>query len=93
LPARLVPAGRALGLGLGALAAEVGLSWLRRRIKTEGRFSTPAAREGVAAMPEHLFGQSLEELLIQEWGDHRSRVVAWRVIRSIVITESTDRRR
>jgi hypothetical protein len=92
LPAKLVPAGRALALGLGALAAEVGLSWLRRRIKTEGRFSTPAAREGVAALPEHLFGQSLE-LLIQEWGDHRSRVVAWRVIRLIVITESTDRRR
>jgi hypothetical protein len=38
-------------------------------------------------------GQRLEEVLIQEFeGAHRSRVLAWRAVRSIIITEPIDRR-
>jgi hypothetical protein len=94
LPLKLSPAGKALAVGLTVLATKVGLSWLRRRIKTEGWSSAPSRAAGVAAMPERLFAQNLEELLIQEWEeDHRSRVFAWRAIRSIIMTQPTDTRR
>ncbi len=94
LPLQLSPASKALAVGLTVLAAKVGLSWLQRRIKTEGWSSTPAAREVVTAVPERLFAQNLEELITQEWEeDYRSRVYAWRAIRSFIITEPTDRRR
>jgi hypothetical protein len=71
-----------------------GLSWLGRRTTAEHRSSTLTTRELDAAVPKHLLGQSLEEVLIQEFeGEHRGRVLAWRAVRSIIITEAIDRRR
>jgi hypothetical protein len=94
LPSKLSPAGKALAVGLAVLATKVGLSWLRRRTKTERWSSAPSRAAGVAAMPERLFARNLEELLIQEWEEgHRSSVVAWQAIQSIIITQPTDRRR
>ncbi len=94
LPAKLGPAGKkALAVGLGTLAAQVGLSWLRHRGKAEDRTSTPSTREPDTAASERLLGQSLEEVLIQELKrDHRSRIIAWRASRSFVVREPTDRR-
>ena len=43
-PSKLGPAGKALAVGVAALAAEAGLSWLQRRIGTEERSSLPAVR-------------------------------------------------
>ncbi len=93
LPAKLGPAGKALAVGLVTLAAEVGLYWLRHRTKAEDRPLTLTNREPDTTVSERLLGQSLEELLIQKLeGEYRSRVFAWRAIRSFVITEPTDRR-
>jgi hypothetical protein len=92
LQARLGPAGKAVAVGLAMLGAEVGLSWLRHRTKAEDRTSTLTSREP-EAVSERLLGQSLEEVLIQQWEEnHRSRTLGWRAIRSILITESTGRR-
>jgi hypothetical protein len=93
LPARLGPAGKAVAMGLAMLGAEVGLSWLRHRTRADVRPSTSTTREPDTAVSEHLLDERLEEIFIQHWeGDHRSRNFAWRAIRSIVITASTDRR-
>jgi Stage II sporulation protein E (SpoIIE) len=87
-PAKLDPAGKALAVGVTALVAEAGLSWLRRRIGTEERSSVLSARELDAAVPKRLLCQSLEEVLIQELvGEHRSRVLAWRAVRSIIYSD------
>jgi hypothetical protein len=95
LPARLGHISKAVAVGLAMLGAEVGLSWLRHRIRAEeDRPSTLSAREPNTVVSEGLLTQSLEEVFIQHWeGDHRSRIFAWRAIRSIVTTESTDGRR
>jgi hypothetical protein len=88
LPAKLGPAGKVLAVGLAALAAETGVAWLRRRIKTQDRPLTLTTREPDTAVSERLLGQSLEEVLIQELeGGHRSQVFTGRVIRSFVITQ------
>jgi hypothetical protein len=51
------------------------------------------ARDPDTAVPGGLLGQGLEEGLIQKLeGAYRGRVLAWRAVRSIVITEPTDRR-
>ncbi len=93
LPERLGPAGKAVAVGLAMLAAEVGLSWLRHRTKAQDQPLTLTTREPDTAVYERLLRQSLEEVLIQEWeGEYRSRVFAWQAIRSIVISESTNRR-
>jgi Double zinc ribbon len=92
LPAKLGPASRVVAVGLVTLAAEVGLSWLRHRTKAEERPLTLTARQVDAAASGHLLGESLEEVLIQELeGGHRSRVFVRRAIRSLVITQPTDR--
>ena len=93
LPVKPGPVGKALAVGLATLAAEVGLSWLRHRTTAEDRASKLTTRELDTAVSERLLGQSLEEVLIQELvGEHRGRTFAWRAVRSIVITEPTDRR-
>jgi len=93
LPEKLGPAGKALAVGLATLAAEVGLYWLRHSTKAEVRPSTLTNREPYTVVSEHLLGQSLEEILIEELeGEYRSWHFAWREIRSIVITEPPDRR-
>jgi len=93
LPEKLGPAGKALAVGLATLTAEIGLYWLRHRTKAEGRPSTLTNQEPETAVYERLLAQSLEEFLIQKLdGENRSWLFAWRAIRSIVITEPTDKR-
>jgi hypothetical protein len=92
-PAKLDLAGKALAVGVAVLVAEVGLSWLQRRIGTEDRSSLPAVRDAGSASRGYLVGQSLEEVLLGTWEDSRSRIVARREIRSFVTTGPTDRRR
>jgi hypothetical protein len=94
LPVKPGPVGKALAVGLVTLAVRAGLSWLGRRTTAEHGTSTLTTRELDAAVPKHFLGQSLEEVLIQELeGEHRGRVLAWRAVRSIIITEPIDRRR
>jgi Double zinc ribbon len=93
LPVKPGPVGKALAVGLVTLAVRAGLSWLGRRTTAEHRASTLTTRELDAAVPKRLLGQSLEEVLIQELeGEHRGRVLAWRAVRSIIITDPSDRR-
>jgi hypothetical protein len=93
LPEKLGPAGKAIAVGLATLAAEVGLYWLRHRTKAEERPSTLTNREPDTAVSERLLGLSLEGVLFEELeGEYRSRVFAWRAIRSIAITEPADKR-
>ena len=93
LPEKLGPAGKALAVGLATLAAEVGLHWLCHRTRSEERPSTLTNREPYTVVSEHLLGQSLEEVLIEELeGEYRSWHFAWRAIRSIVISEPPNRR-
>jgi hypothetical protein len=87
LPATLVPAGKVVAVGLVALAAEVGLSWLRHRTKAEERPSTLTALQADAAVSGHLLQESLEEVLVQGFeGGNRSRVFVRQAIRSLAIT-------
>jgi hypothetical protein len=93
LPAKLGPAGNAVAVGLVTLALRGGLAWLRHRIAAEDQPSTLPPREPDTVVSERLLGQSSEEILIEALKrDNRSRTFAWRVIRSIVITEPIDRR-
>jgi hypothetical protein len=92
-PAKLGPAGKALAVGAAALAAEAGLSWLRRRIGAEERSSLPADRDAGSASRGYLVSQSLEEVLVQTWVVPHSRVLARREVRSFVSTGPTGRRR
>ena len=92
-PAKLSPAGKALAVGVAALATEVGLSWLRRRIGAEDRSSVPAVRGLGSASRGYLLSQSLEEVLVQTWEDSQSRAFARREVRSFVATGPTSRRR
>jgi hypothetical protein len=92
LPAKLGPSGKAFAMALVTLAAQVGLSKLLRRSKAEERTSTLVTRERGTAVSEALLAQSLEEVFIQELeGGYRSRVFAWRTVRSFVISEPTDK--
>jgi hypothetical protein len=92
LPAKLGPAGKAFAVALVTLAAQVGLSKLLHKSKAQQRTSTLATREPDTAVSEALLAQSLEEVLIQEsYGGYRSRVSAWRVVRSFIIAHPTDK--
>ena len=91
-PAKLSPTGKALAVGVAALATEAGLSWLRRRIGAEDRSSVPAVRGLGSASRGYLVGQSLEEILLQTWEDPHGRVLARREIRSFFTTGPTGRR-
>ena len=92
-PAKLGPVSKALAVGVAALAAEAGLSWLKRRIGTEERSSLPAVRDADSASGGYLLGQSLEEVFVQEWGNSHGLVVARREVRSFLTTEPIGRRR
>ena len=93
LPVKPGPVSKALAVGLVTLAARAGLSWLRYRTTAENRSSALSARESDIDVSERLFGQRLDEVLIRELeGEHPGRVLAWRAVGSIVITEPTDRR-
>jgi hypothetical protein len=90
--------GKALAVGVAALAAEASLSWLQNKIGAEDRSSRPAVR-GVGSAPRgYLAGQSLEKVLVQTWEDSQSRAFQRReirsfVARSFVTTGLIDRRR
>ena len=92
-PAKLSSAGKALAVGVAALATEAGLSWLRRRIGAEDRSSGPAVRGLSSASRGYLVSQSLEEVLLQTWKDPHGRVLARREVRSFVAKGPTGRRR
>lgn len=88
LPATPGPAAKVVAVGLVALAAEVGLSWLRHRTKAAQRPSTPTTRQVGTSASERLLGERLEEVLIREAeGGHRIRVSVRRAIRSLAITQ------
>ncbi len=90
LPVRLGPAGKALALGLAALAAEAGLAWLRRR-NERSRQHLPPVDRGIGSMvPQYFVSQSLEEVFVRLQGDNfRDRTFAWWVVRSFGITKPT----
>ena len=56
-PAKLGHVSRVLAVGVAALAAEAGLSWLRRKIGAEDRSSLPALRGAGSAPRGYLAGQ------------------------------------
>jgi hypothetical protein len=88
------PVSKALAVGLVTLAVRAGLSWLRHGTTPEDHSPTSTTGELDTAVSERLLAQSLQEVLVQELeGEHRGRVLAWRAVRSIIITESTDMRR
>ena len=93
LPAKLVPTGKALAVGLAALAAEAGLLWLQRRVERADRTPLRAAQDPKPAAPEYLLSQSLEEVYVwlQE-GDYRSHVFARREVRSFDALKPPDGR-
>jgi len=91
LPARLGPVGKALAVGLTALAAEAGLAWLRRQVERPDRPALPTTQDVGPAVPEYLVSQSLKEVsvwLLEE--DIGGRGFAWRTVRTFGITRPTD---
>jgi hypothetical protein len=92
-PAKFGPVGKALAVGVAALATEAGLSWLRNKIGAEDRSSLPAVRGAGSASRGYLVGQILEEVLVQTWEDSQSRAFARREVRTFVATGPTGRRR
>jgi len=94
LPAKVGPAGKkALAVGVVVLAAEVGVSWLRRKIGTADRSSMPAVRGAESVSRGYTLGQSLEEVLVQGWEeDFHGRVFARREVRSVTMWPIHGRR-
>jgi hypothetical protein len=92
-PAKLGPVSKVLAVGVAVLAAQAGLSWLRRRIGAEDRSSVPAVGGLGSASRGYLFSQSLEEVLLQTWEASQSRAFARREVRSFFTTGPTSRRR
>src|SRR5919202_2514896 len=75
-PIKIGPAGKALAVGVAALVAEASLSWVWRKIGAEARSPTPTIR-GAATSRGYPVSQSLEEILVQTWGENfDSRVFA-----------------
>ena len=94
LPAKLGPTGRALVVGLVALAAEATLAWLRRRTVAEGLPSTTVARDVGSSALEHLIVQRSEEVYVRRWmGTYQDGVFAQRAVRALVSKELTGSRR
>jgi hypothetical protein len=91
LPSKLGPTGKALAVGLAALAAELGVLWLHRRAERAGRLPLPTAQDPKPAVPDYLISQSLEEVSVwlQE-RDHQGRILARREARSLGTARSTD---
>ncbi len=88
LPATPGPTAKVVAVGLVALAAEVGLSWLRHRTRAEQRPSTVTTRQIDTSASERLLSERLQEVLIREAeGGHRSQVFVRRAIRSLAITQ------
>jgi hypothetical protein len=96
LPAKLGPTGKALAMGVAALATEVGLLWLRRRVEHSDRPLLPATQDSKSTLTdstvtENLISESLEEVSV--WvgqGDYQRHTFARRVTRSFGITKQSD---
>lgn len=88
LPANLGPTGKALAVGLAALAAEAGLLWLRRRVERADQPMVPATQDSKptvteSTLTENLISESLEE--VSTWlgqGDYQRHTFRRRVTRS-----------
>jgi hypothetical protein len=94
LPAKLGPTGRALVVGLVAVAAEASLAWLLRRTVAERLPSATVARDVGSSALEHLIVQSSEEVYVRTlMGTSQDGVFAQRAVRAIVSKELTDSRR
>src|SRR5918997_5749425 len=91
--AKLGPVSKALAVGVAALATEVGLSWLRHRMRAEDRSSLPAVRGVDSPSRGYLVGQRSLEDVLQRWEDSHGRFVVRREVRSFVVTGPTGRRR
>jgi zinc-ribbon domain len=93
-PAKLSPAGKALAVGVAALAAEASLAWLRHKVGAEDRSSGPTVRGAGSAPRGYLVSQrTLDEVFVQMWEDSHGWVVARQEVRSFFTTRPTDRRR
>jgi hypothetical protein len=93
-PAKLGPAAKVLAVGVAALAAEAGLSWLQRKIGTEDRSSEPAVRGADFASRGYYLGQSLEGVFVQAWEeDSHSWVFLRQEVRRFITTEPAYRQR
>ena len=94
LPAELKPVGRALAVGLAALAAEAGLAWLRSRAEGFDRPSLPAVKGTEPKIPDHPVYQSFEE--VHAWlreGNLERRVFAQRTVRAFRTINPRDGQR
>lgn len=91
LPAKLSPTGKALAMGVAALATEVGLIWLRRRIERTDQTLLPTTQDSKSAVTENLISESLEEISV--WlgqGDYQGHTFTRRVTRSFAIRKPID---
>ena len=93
LPAKLGPTGKALAVGLAALAAEAGLLWLRRRVERADPTPLPAVQDPKSPVSEYLLSQSLEEVSVWlQAGDSRSHIFVRREVRSFGSLKPPDGR-
>jgi hypothetical protein len=93
LPAKLSPSGKALVVGLAALAAEAGLLWLRRRVERADPTPLPAVQDPKSPVSEYLLSQSLEEVSVWlQAGDSRSHIFVRREVRSFGSLKPPDGR-
>ena len=93
LPAKLGPSGKALAMGLAALAAEAGLLWLRRRAERADPTPLPAAQDSRSPVSEYLLSQSLEEVSVWlQTGDYRSHIFVRREVRLSEASKPSDGR-
>jgi hypothetical protein len=90
LPVKPGAIGTALAVGLGTLAMQVAMFWLRHRFKADDRSSTLATREHDTAMSEYYLGQGIGKILIRQPEEaHQGHIIAWQAISSIAATEWT----
>ncbi len=93
LSAKLGPSGKALAVGLAALAAEAGLLWLRRRVEHTGPTPLRTAQDFRSPVSEYLLSQSFKEVSVWlQTDDSRSHIVAWREVRSFNALKPSDAR-
>lgn len=96
LPAKLGPTGKAMAMGVAALATEVGLLWLRRRIERTDQQMLPATQDSKSTLTEstlteNLISESLEE--VSTWlgqGAYQRHTFTRRVTRSFGIRKPSD---
>ncbi len=93
-PVKLGPAGKVLAVGVATLAAEVGVSWLQRKIGAADRPSVPAVRGSDSASRDYRLSQSLQEVLVQAWEeDSHTWVFLRQEVRRFITTEPAHRQR